>query len=798
MTATPSTLAKAAPGALALPKLGPPVAEWEQDGFTCRYFRTPQGLGWVTVTGNNLPMPWHEMAPSEDRARALVKGVVGDLKLGRSPQMGVFKPLAKAVRSVLSFERDAPTPVEDMLKARRNASNRLPTDVEKRDTRGRVYYGPPDKPKGGKRGQKAAEAAPSAPAPAAKKEEPAPKPPPEPGPPPEGRRRLREPSPSESHSRDEHDEHDGHMVRYHQAMERWHYSQAGEGYTSVTSRAHHHAARVHGNAAASYLARLSEKKPTPTQRASAKKASKRAKHISELALHAAGHDRRARAAAQAGRDLARTRRMSHLDDDVKEHLRQEQLHDAAAKSKLNAIEVAGRSTGRHVEHAAQTASEVSQRAGGHGGAPLPDAAALEPHMAELRPLASARHPAAGGGTGSWSGSAKHLAEAIRHVERAAATESVRFGLNGLHTEVLPNGHLRIVATDGHRLHMADVPGTGTEGSIHPGMLTQGDTLRALTKPGGTIRIDGDTKVATHEGEFPDYRALLSDPSYGKSITFDKKALTAALTEHAKHMKGRAAPLAFTPAGDQHRLRSHNGEGGHHETHVPSEGGIGDSVGFNPKFLLEAIKHTPGERVHVNLHHPLAPATVTGDGNSPVKFSSLVMPMRLASPVRVLKARRTKRPVVPGAILTPLGDEQAAHYRAHIPRMQALDAEHAELEAHANHMAQIHPSAKHRSRWGALARSHRSARQAIGEFAWHAEKGYGMTPRHYDRAVQASREAHSYGVREHYHSAAGRAVRAGASAVGRVARAVGLRKSSNRQAILEARQMLRRRLHALEA
>lgn len=41
------------------------------------------------------------------------------------------------------------TALRILLKARRGAHNRLSTDVEKKDKRGRTYWGPPDKPAGG-------------------------------------------------------------------------------------------------------------------------------------------------------------------------------------------------------------------------------------------------------------------------------------------------------------------------------------------------------------------------------------------------------------------------------------------------------------------------------------------------------------------------------------------------------------------------------------------------------------------------------------------------------------------------
>lgn len=92
----PRPLSKASTGALALPKLGAPTREWEQDGYRCRYFSRDDGMGVVTVDGPNMPLPWHEVADSEGKARALVKSAIPKLRAGKSPSAGVFKPLAKA------------------------------------------------------------------------------------------------------------------------------------------------------------------------------------------------------------------------------------------------------------------------------------------------------------------------------------------------------------------------------------------------------------------------------------------------------------------------------------------------------------------------------------------------------------------------------------------------------------------------------------------------------------------------------------------------------------------------------
>ena len=118
---------------------------------------------------------------------------------------------------------------------------------------------------------------------------------------------------------------------------------------------------------------------------------------------------------------------------------------------------------------------------------------------------------------------------LKAVSLLAAVRNARFYLNGVCVEVMPDGIVNLVATDGNALLAVAIPATMADaGGMLPGQyILPNDLVKAALKLKGqggneelTLSIDPNTKLATFvgiggqaaavciDGRFPDYRRVL--------------------------------------------------------------------------------------------------------------------------------------------------------------------------------------------------------------------------------------------------------------------------------------------------
>src|ERR1700693_1995078 len=84
-----------------------------------------------------------------------------------------------------------------------------------------------------------------------------------------------------------------------------------------------------------------------------------------------------------------------------------------------------------------------------------------------------------------------LNDALRRVRHAMCKEETRYYLNGVYLHyVMRDDVLRFVATDGHRLAMADIPAPQGSINIRPVILSRGfiaDAIKATSKTGDAFK-----------------------------------------------------------------------------------------------------------------------------------------------------------------------------------------------------------------------------------------------------------------------------------------------------------------------
>lgn len=236
-----------------------------------------------------------------------------------------------------------------------------------------------------------------------------------------------------------------------------------------------------------------------------------------------------------------------------------------------------------------------------------------------------------------------LRRAIEQTAFSIATEDVRWGINGAHVEKIehPDGpRLRLVATDRHRLACAELPFQG-EVAFPSRMLVPRKALGVLEN-----LLDGDAEITLGfgdgamqvrrdrdqfwfrllDGEFPDYRAVVPEGG-AHAVLIDRAELDATLDRVTILLSERSRPVRFAFAEDEVVVDVENVDRGAVREAVPAElDGEPITVGFNGRYLREVLRAAGGERIRLQLAHPLAPCLVTNPDSDAAFF--VVMPMRL--------------------------------------------------------------------------------------------------------------------------------------------------------------------------
>lgn len=242
----------------------------------------------------------------------------------------------------------------------------------------------------------------------------------------------------------------------------------------------------------------------------------------------------------------------------------------------------------------------------------------------------------------WRIKSGDLQKLIQHTAFAVSTEESRPILNGVLWELRPD-HMRMVATNGHRLAKMDQPlAAGAAASsdliVPPKALEQVRRLYPAEEDLDVARGDNHlgfrspvTSVFTRliEGPYPNYEQVIPRDN-DRVATVDKSALAGALRR-----------MAIVASDQTHRIRmSLNAGSVKFSVQTPDLGEAQDElpirytgdpldIGFNAAYLLEILRYMPTDDVKLTFKAPERAATIEPDGwSDPAKYLCLVMPLRL--------------------------------------------------------------------------------------------------------------------------------------------------------------------------
>ncbi|HEX9585483.1 MAG TPA: DNA polymerase III subunit beta [Gammaproteobacteria bacterium] len=226
---------------------------------------------------------------------------------------------------------------------------------------------------------------------------------------------------------------------------------------------------------------------------------------------------------------------------------------------------------------------------------------------------------------------------------AMAHQDVRYYLNGLLLE-LGTTDLRAVATDGHRLAIAEMEisadvGEGTRVLILP-RKGVGELLRLLGSDDDDVElVIGSNAVRAEfsnlqftskliDGRFPDYERVIPDADKSdKQIEVEKEVLRQCLGRAAILSNDKYRAVRLSLASGTLRVMANNPEQEEAEDEMEvAYDGESLEVGFNVIYLMDALNAVPGERARLYFTDASSSCLITPA--TPNRCRYVVMPMRL--------------------------------------------------------------------------------------------------------------------------------------------------------------------------
>ncbi len=236
-------------------------------------------------------------------------------------------------------------------------------------------------------------------------------------------------------------------------------------------------------------------------------------------------------------------------------------------------------------------------------------------------------------------SSAELAGMIDRVGFAMAHQDVRFFLNGMLLEITSE-HVRMVATDGHRLSQCTlergVAGVEPKQAILPRQLVL--NLRRLLNGEGDVQLSvSDKRVRAVfgmfnltsnliDGRFPDYKRVIpSSPPL--VISGDRRSLIQALQRVRILTNDRVPGVKLQLAHDQMTILANNPEQ-EEATEVVSVGYAGEpmQLGFNVDYLLDVLRVLGTDEWRMSLVEAGSSALLEAEGDDSAVY--VVMPMKI--------------------------------------------------------------------------------------------------------------------------------------------------------------------------
>ncbi|WP_140984228.1 DNA polymerase III subunit beta [Asticcacaulis tiandongensis] len=227
---------------------------------------------------------------------------------------------------------------------------------------------------------------------------------------------------------------------------------------------------------------------------------------------------------------------------------------------------------------------------------------------------------------------------------AVSTEETRYYLNGLYLHTITedgSAYLRAVATDGHRLALAEIPApdgsVGGAGVIIPRktidqarrLLDDGAGHVELTVSPAKIRFQlGHASLTSKiiDGSFPDYGRVIPKNN-DKTMRIETATLSRAVDRVStiSAEKSRSVKLAIEPGRLTLSVRNIEAGQAVEEAEIDYDNEAIE-IGFNARYILDVMGQIAGEQVELRFNDAASPTLVLDTADQGVQY--VLMPLRV--------------------------------------------------------------------------------------------------------------------------------------------------------------------------
>lgn len=243
-------------------------------------------------------------------------------------------------------------------------------------------------------------------------------------------------------------------------------------------------------------------------------------------------------------------------------------------------------------------------------------------------------------------SASEFRRLIDKTKFAISTEETRYYLNGVFmqgTEVGGSTKLRTVATDGHRLALAETDAPKGAETL-PGIIIPRKAVAEIRRLLDDAAQDSDVTVATSEskivvkvgdavitsklidGSFPDYTRVIPQ-SNEKILVLKNAEFKGAVDRVATVSAERSRSVKLTIENDKLVLQVSNAETGQGVEELEAQ--YNDEpleIGFNARYLLDVTQQIEGDDIRFELNDGASSARVTDLADQAAQY--VLMPLRV--------------------------------------------------------------------------------------------------------------------------------------------------------------------------
>jgi DNA polymerase III subunit beta len=238
-----------------------------------------------------------------------------------------------------------------------------------------------------------------------------------------------------------------------------------------------------------------------------------------------------------------------------------------------------------------------------------------------------------------------LQDLIHMSSFAMSVDDMRRNLNGVLFETGKYGDkngVRMVATDGHRLAMITMNLDGAFLELEKGIIIprkglgeirkivegkSDDVLFGVRRGMCIVKVDGTVlKVSLIDADYPDYNRVIPKEK-GVIVDFEKGTVLRALKRMNVISSERYSGVVLTVTENKMVLNSTNPDVGEAKDEIDVSYQEQEmAIGFNVKYLIDAIEVIEGERVAFELGQGMKPGIIKPVGND--NFVCIIMPLKI--------------------------------------------------------------------------------------------------------------------------------------------------------------------------